>query len=374
MITAPLKHLAFLLPSLAGGGAQRVVLEILREAVHDVERVDLVLMNTKGKYHSLVPEGVHVVDLQAGRASSSVCKIIHYLRAERPQAMVSAIPQANVAALVAFALARVPTARVISEHSMQTRERITSQKGRALLYLMKLIYPFADMSVAVSESVAQVLKRDFSLSPDKVSVVYNMVDTKMIASSILAPATHPWLAEKTTPVLTTAARLVPDKDLGTLIRSMADLEQFEETRLVILGEGPLRADLLTLVRDLDLVDRVDLPGFVDNPFAEIARSDVFVLPSRFEGFGNVVIEALACGVPVVSTRGNGGIADSLEDGSAVRCVPIGDYRAVAHAVEATLLDEPPTHTEEIARQFLPLTAWKGYKSAIKAGMERRVMD
>ena len=136
-----------------------------------------------------------------------------------------------------------------------------------------------------------------------------------------------------------AGRLTSVKDHATLLRAFARVLCSRPARLLILGVGPERENLLKLADHLGLSQCVDLPGFDPNPFAYMSRSRVFVLPSRYEGFGNVLPEAMACGTPVVSTDCRSGPREILEDGKWGRLVPVGDWRAMAEAILDTL-DNP----------------------------------
>lgn len=358
-------HIAFFIPSLNGGGAERVFVDLANCAATDGFDVNLVLLKNEGAYRRDLDARIRLVDLNCRRALSGLPGLVRYLRKARPDALVSAIPQANFVALVAALVARTGSTRIISEHAIQSPERLQGLKGRVLRLAMRAAYPGAHRAVAVSKAVAGVLETDFGLGADRISVVHNPVEAARITRLKAAEPDHPWLSDPEIPVVITAARLVPDKDVPTLLRAFADLSRQRACRLIVLGEGPLRPKLETLAHTLGIADRVDFPGFAENPFSLLARARVFVLPSRFEGFGMVIIESLACGTPVVATRGNGGIADELEDDRGVRLVPIGDCSAMTAAIAAVLDSPRPAGLEEAAKRFDPALAWQGYRSEIQ---------
>lgn len=370
-MTDNLNHVAFFVPTLTGGGAQRVIIDLAREAIKDTNRVDLVLLRREGSFSDEQLEGINVIEVGGSRALAGIKGLIRYLKAARPDALVSATPQANVASLIAAFVSGTDVARVISEHAIQTKQRLKGFKSRSLLCVMKLVYRLADEVIAVSSPVSKVLGTDFSLPQGRISVVSNPIDIARIEKLCSEETDHPWLAEKTKPVVVTAARLVSEKDLGTLMHAMVAMQQFTNARLVVFGEGPLRGELLALAHELGIADRVDFPGFVANPFSNIARADVFVLPSLSEGFGNVVIEALACNTPVVATRNTGGIADQMADGIRLRLVDIGDANGMAEAIENTFSSGRPNNLSVMAQNFTPSKAWQGYRTVILRGITAR---
>jgi glycosyltransferase involved in cell wall biosynthesis len=368
MTAGSLSHLAFFLPSLRGGGAERVILDVAREAARHVEKVDLVLVKHEGIYANENLSNVNVVDLNASRSLASVPRLANYIRLNQPQAMISAMPHANIAALLTAWLAPSQTRLIISEHSIMSRPRKLGAKLLATRSAMRLLYPRADLAIAVSEQVQIAMNQGTGISPAKTRIVHNPINLTRIRNMRTAVPTHPWLADKTTPVIVTAGRLVEEKDQETLIRALAAMS-LTQTRLVIFGEGPLRPQLELLRRELGLMDRVDLPGFVTNPYAEFANANVFALPSKSEGFANVVIEALACDTPVVAMRATGGIADNLEDGAAVRLVDIGNDQALAVAIERCLINPPaPAVMQSFASGFSLERGWNGYRAAVLSAM------
>jgi glycosyltransferase involved in cell wall biosynthesis len=363
-----LSHLAFFLPSLSGGGAERVMLDVAREAAKHVARVDLVLVKHSGAYAQEDPGQVNIIDLHASRSLVSVPRLAGYLRRERPQAIISAMPHANITVLVAARLIRNPAQVIISEHSMMSRHKNAGPKIKMMLRAARLLYPRSDRAIACSKQALNTMVQFTGLPSARAKVIHNPIDLERIHDLRDRAPRHAWLSDKVTPVIVTAGRLVVEKDQETLVRALAAMNR-TESRLVIFGEGPLRAQLEALRDDLGLQNRVDMPGFVANPYAEIARADVLALPSKSEGFANVVIEALACNTPVVATCGTGGIADSLDDGRTVRLVNIGDEIAMASALD-TCIASPLTDgaMQAIAGRFSLTRGWKEYRDVVLAAL------
>jgi len=203
--------------------------------------------------------------------------------------------------------------------------------------------------VAVSRGVADDLARLTGLPREKIQVIYNPVVTPELFVKAEEPLGHPWFAAGEPPVILGVGRLHEAKDFQTLIRAFALVRKKRVARLVILGEGEERPKLEALVRELGLEEEVALPGFVDNPFKYMKRAGVFVLSSQWEGFGNVLVEAMACGTPVVSTACPSGPEEILENGRWGRLVSVGDVDALAEAIILTLDDK---NHPDVARRAL----------------------
>ncbi|ULR40554.1 glycosyltransferase [Thermus sp. NEB1569] len=334
------RRLALFLPSLRGGGAERVMVHLARGFAERGFQVDLVLAKAEGPYLAEVPPSVRVVDLRASRVLFSLPGLVRYLRKERPHALLSALDHANVIVCLAHRLARVPSWLVISEHNTLSASRPKNARERLLLWFMRWTYPWADAVIAVSQGVAEDLIHLTGLPREKIQVIYNPVVTPELFAKAREPLDHPWLASGEPPVILGVGRLTEEKDFPTLIRAFALVRAQRPARLMILGEGELRPQLEALVHELGLQDDVALPGFVENPYAYMARAAVFVLSSRWEGFGNVLVEAMACGTPVVSTDCPSGPREILDHGKYGRLVPVGDVKSLAESILKTM-DEPP---------------------------------
>jgi glycosyltransferase involved in cell wall biosynthesis len=337
----PKQHVAIYLPSLGGGGAERVMATLANAFVARGVAVDLVLATAEGPYLKELSTKVRVVDLKAGRVTRSFPGLVAYLRRERPQAMLTALNHANVIAVFARFLARVPTRLVISERNTLTEEATRNQgmATRVVHVLMRWLYPHADGIVAVSDGTAEALSCFANIPRQRIATVYNPHDLLTIQQRASDAFDHLWFSPGAPPVVLGIGRLTAQKDFPSLIRAFAQLRTQRPARLMILGEGELASDLQALADSLGLgAQDFCLHGFVGNPFVYLARCGVFVLSSRWEGLPNVLIQALACGARVVSTDCPSGPAEILQNGQWGRLVPVGDVNALAQAM-ATTLDE-----------------------------------
>ena len=275
--------------------------------------------------------------------------LVRYLRRERPAALLSGGEWANVVALAARRLAGGRVRVVLSEHihvgasTAGTADR-KRRRRRVLPLLMARLYPGADAIVAVSEGVRQDLLRRFSLPTDQLHTIYNPVITSALLAARAAPLDDPWFAPGAPPVLLNVAQLRVQKDQATLLRAFAQVRKQCPARLLILGEGNQRSSLEALALKLGIATDVRLAGFLPNPLVYMGRARLFVLSSAWEGLPTVLIEALACGCPIVSTDCPSGPAEILDGGHYGRLVPVGDTNALAAAI-VSALDTPVDRVE-----------------------------
>jgi glycosyltransferase involved in cell wall biosynthesis len=304
--------------------------------------VDLVLANGQGPYLGDVSPDVRIVDLQAGRVIKALVPLARHLRHTRPAALLTAMNHANVVAALAHRWSGVPSRLALSEHTTISVEaqRERSVAGRIVYALVPWMYRWADGLTAVSQAAARDLEQFAHLPAGAVRAIYNPFDLQRIHRMAYDEPRHPWLAPGQPPVVLAIGRLAEEKDFPTLIRAFAQSRSRGNARLLILGEGPLRPALLAEAAACGLTaEDFQMPGFVDNPYAFLARTGVFVLSSRWEGLPGVLIEAMACGTPVVSTDCPSGPNEILEGGRWGRLVPVGDSAALANAIDAVLSSE-----------------------------------
>jgi len=339
------QSIALFLPSLRGGGAERMMINLARGFSEQGLEVDLVLAKAEGPYLSQVPPEVRVIDLDSSRVLTSLPGLVRYLRCERPRTLLSTLDHANIVAIWARKLARVPNRLVVrvASNLSESASNAPSLRGRLMPRLVQKFYPLADTVVAVSQGVANDLTSTAGLQRERIQVIYNPVVTADLFEKARESLEHPWFVPGEPPVILSVGRLTKAKDHPTLIRAFARIRREHSARLMILGEGEDRPNLEALIRELDLEEDVSLPGFVDNPFQYMKRASVFVLSSRWEGLPNTLIQAMAVGTPVVSTDCPSGPAEILEGGQWGRLVPVGDVEEMAAAIIATLND--PNHPD-----------------------------
>lgn len=345
--------IAFFLPSVRGGGAQRVIVNLVQGLVERGHRVDVVLAIAQGVFRDHLPPAARVVDLRAGRLIRSLLPLRRYLRRERPRILISSMTHANLIALWAARLAGGSTPVMVTVHN--TMSESTPDEGglggRLALPLLRRFYPWASSIVAVSRGAADDLARSTGLPRERIEVIYNPVITPAILAAARQAPGHPWLAPGGPPVILGAGRLTRQKGFAALIRAFAEVRRRRPARLLILGEGEDRPALEALVTELGLGADVALAGFRDDALACMAGSAVFVLSSAWEGLPTVLIEALATGTQVVSTDCPSGPREILEDGRLGTLVPVGDVGALAEAIARALDRGRPVVPPDALKRF-----------------------
>ncbi|MFC7135324.1 MULTISPECIES: glycosyltransferase [Salinibaculum] len=359
-------RLAFYVPSLTVGGAQRVTVNLANGFAERGVNVDLLVSYRRGELVEQVKNEVTLVDLQTPRiplvgAGASIPALVFYLRKDSPDILFSQMHYANVVSVVADQLAAGETKLVLTEHTMFGQ--VSQQKDRLMFALARRLHPLADHILAVSSGVAESLQNEVGISDDKLTVINNPVVTPAVRTGAEASADHPWFNTSHVDVALGVGRLAQEKDFETLTKAIAIARETSPSlHLVILGEGPRRETLETLAADLGIEDKVSFPGYVKNPYAYMRCADIFVLSSRREGLPTALVEAMACGCPVVATDCRSGPREILADGTFGPLVPVGDARALAAGIE-DVLREPASSKilKERAEDFSVNTVLNEYE-------------
>ena len=296
-----------------------------------------------------------------------VLAIYRYIRQAAPASVLSFLNHQNLVLLLVSPFIHGDTRFIVNvrNHITTSARRGKSRWMRSVPRIIKRFFPRADLIVAPSRGVAEDVREITEIAPEKIRVVHNPVFRPEIFELAAEDPAHPWLADAAIPVVIAAGKLKPQKDFETLLRAFAGVRARRSARLMILGRGPDRQALLDLAQALGVSDDFQLPGHVRNPYAFFRRASVFVLSSAWEGLPNVLIEAMACGCPVVSTDCPSGPGEILDGGRIGRLVPVGDVVQMTEAIVATL-DSPPAAEEMIrrAREFSFDEAIAGYESIL----------
>lgn len=315
--------------------------------------VDIVTPQVQGEFQAYVPRKARVVNLQAMRVLTSLPKLVRYLRRERPAAVLTAMEHSSVIAIWARAIARVPTAIMATVHTnlSEVVKHAPSRKVRLVPLACRCFLHRADAVVAVSQGVADDLVEHAPKCQARIKVIYNPIISSNILSQAKQPVDHVWFGPERAPVILGVGRLVQQKDFATLIRAFALLRQQRPVRLLILGEGEERPQLEALAAELGVQHDVSLPGYEENPYKFMSKAALFVLSSAWEGFGNVLVEALAVGAPVVATDCKNGPREILEVVRQGKLVRVGDVDGLAKEMLASLDEKPEAASTAALRVF-----------------------
>lgn len=361
-------RLSFFISHLHGGGMERVTVSLIKGLVARGFPVDLVLVNRgMGAYEEDIPKGCRIVDLKAKRALTAIPAFVRYLKSGKSGVLITALTHVNIVALLARTISGVRIPIIVTEHSnFSAAHPFAERKLMSKFFppLMRWLYPKADFVVGVSQGVIDDLKKVLGFDSEKFRVIYNPIVSKELLQKAEEPLDHPWFQDGEPPVILAVGRLHVSKDFPTLLRAFALVRKEIHSRLVILGEGEKRKELGTLACELGVREDLDLPGFVENPYQYMKRAAVFVLSSQWEGFGNVLVEAMACGCPVVSTDCPSGPREILAGGEYGILVPVIDPERLAQEILRVLKNQ------ELAKEL----SEKGKKRALDFTVEKAVEE
>jgi glycosyltransferase involved in cell wall biosynthesis len=333
---------AIFLYRLRCGGAERVMLTLAEEFIRRGLSVDVIAFDASGEFAANLPSSARLVDIGSLKISKAQDALKKYIDDSPPTAILANGDRCMTAAFWAKYHAQNKTRIVgvvhndllgpLSLDDVTFKEKILARMKK---FPMSFIYRQLDTIIAVSEGVANSVCEFLGYPRDRISVIYNPADLGALARKAAEPAEHQWFVKKKAPIIISAGRLAKEKDFPTLLRAFRLLTDKAPARLAIIGDGPERATLENLINELGLSGKAELLGFQENPFKYVARADLFALSSVFEGFGMVILEAMALGIPAVSTNCPSGPAELLR-AHPDRLVPTRDPQALADAMESGL--------------------------------------
>ncbi len=315
--------------------------------------VDMVLAHWSGAYINKLDPNIRRFDLGCKQLWRSPPRLIHYLREHQPDVLISALHYPCEIAIVAKYLSGAKTRVIVSERNTLSVEaaRLPQLTAKLTPLSSRLLYPFADQITAISKGVAEDLAKTAKISPSKIAMIYNPVFEANFDPNPIKAADHPWLNDPDIPVVLGIGRLMEQKDFKTFLKAAKIISQSRSVRFLILGEGEKRPDLEHYILRNNLTETVQLVGFVDEPFRYLKAASAFVLSSQWEGFGNVLVEAMIMGVPVISTDCPHGPREILNGGEFGHLVPVEDSPAIARAIFQVLDGDRRLPTREWLSQF-----------------------
>lgn len=343
----------FFLHSLAGGGIEKITLQIMARLMQMGFSVELVTVNADGPLREQVPPGCPLIDLRCKRTLTCILPLFRYLLRCRTHIGISSQPHRNLALLFLRRITGWPRHLVVCEHNVFGGVQLSAGRGApwVLSFLIRTLYPLASRVIVISEEVGVSL-RERAGYRGPMELIRNGVPVDEILR--LAASDRKPKDEDRPRIhrLVAVGRLVPQKDFATLLQAFALLPNRPAYRLSILGDGPGRGELELQAAELGIGSQVSMPGFLENPYPALSTADIFVSSSRWEGLPIAVLEALALGLPIVATECPGGHVPILKGAPHAYLVAPGDAPAMAHAITvAASRPKDLEGTKHFARQF-----------------------
>lgn len=324
--------------SAQGGGAERVMISVANSFLEKGYDIDFVFVHAEGPFIKEINKNINIVDLKSKRAIYSLFKFYFYLWKNKPNILISALNYINLIAIFScFFVFNKPKVIVTEHGTLSAVTKDLEGTGKIVPRLMKLLYPYAQKIICVSNGVADDLAEQLNIDRGDINTIYNPIDFEYINNKKDLPLIHPWVGTDI-PIILGAGRLVDVKNFPLLINAFLKVRAKVNCRLVIIGEGEKRKDLELLITASSFSDDILLYGFTDNPYQWMKAAKVFVLSSNTEGLPTVLIEALACGVKVISTDCPYGPREILDNGRYGVLVEVGNIDELASTIVNSLTD------------------------------------
>ncbi|WP_077597047.1 glycosyltransferase [Oceanobacillus kimchii] len=339
-----LKKLMIFVPSLAGGGAERTIVNIIKHINKKKYQVVLVMIKNvkkdhqKSKYLKLIEGECKIIYLDTTLSKiyffDIVFKLAKCIREEKPNILFSTIYKANIITFLGKVLSRYKVPIVLRESNNRTAEGISVIHKKAVSY----IYNRASKIISLSKGVAEDLINNFNINSKLINVIYNPIDIKEIRRLSLQTK-HLNLKSGSEKLIISIGRLSEQKDFPTLIKAFKIVSEDMNIKLLILGQGPLYGELYELTKELKIEDKITFLGFKENPYPYIKQSDLFVLSSKFEGFGHVITESMALDTPVISSNCKSGPSEIIQDNISGDLFDVGNVNMLANKILTLLEDD-----------------------------------
>lgn len=329
--------LVFVIDTLEGGGAQRFIVNLLKYINKDKFSIDLITVRKKGEFLKLLAGDIRVIDLKSSKAKYALPKLVWHLGKLKPDLVFSTLTYINELVYYSLKFLHKPpflVTRCANYESLNLKSE-SWLTGK----LMKAAYNGSAAVVSLTCAMREDLIENFSIDEHRITVIPNMVDIEDIKKLAAYPVENESVKKiEYEPLLISVGSLTEQKGLKILLESFSKIRKTKKSKLLILGKGKQLKELMVIVKDRGLIDDVLFMGFESNPYNYIARADLFILTSFWEGFPNTLIEAMACGTPVISTDCNSGPSEIITPGLNGILVPVGDPEALTASIDKVLAD------------------------------------
>lgn len=331
-------HISLFIPSLAGGGAERSMVVLANELSLIGYKVDfLIAVDLEQEFYlDTLNSNINIIRFKANRTLFSLNRYIQYLKIAKPNCIISTIKHSNIVSYFARLFGNKASTLIFREANTPSLEKTRSILYKFSLFFVKHIYRNVDYVVAVSQGVYNDLRSYYGISESKLKLIYTPTQIALVREKSKIDEPNTWLDDPNLKVIVSVGRLAPQKDYPTLIDAFSKIRCKENTRLIILGEGEKRGELEKQVIEYNLENFVSFIGFKENVFSYIRKADVFVLCSKYEGLPGVLIQALICGTPVVSSDCPSGPFEILDGGKFGKLFTVGDSGELASRLDEVL--------------------------------------
>ncbi len=343
MMNAKQKKIIFIIPSLVGGGAERVLIHLINHLDKEKYSICLVLFEDILDYKDDLNFSGEILCLDKKSRwdfFKLILKVRKIIKTYQPDTVLCFLHYTNIVTVMASLFLKRKFKLILCERDYPPKYLPKTRFKYLRRWLIKFTYRKADTILAVSKSIARVLEEDFNIKSEIIKTIYNPVILDKIKDLCQKEIEHPFFVDERAQIILGVGRLVGQKRFDRLLRTFSLVRKKQDrVYLIILGEGELRKELENLSLELGVDKWTDFVGFQLNPYAWLHKADIFVLSSDYEGFPNVILEAMACGIPVISTDCPSGPNEIIINGQNGILVPIEDEKALAEATLKLLTND-----------------------------------
>ena len=349
-------------PSLEGGIGRNVV-NLASCWVEKGFHVNLIIDKVKNQNFKRMPDSVKILETRSSHPITALPWLVGYLRKHRPSALLTPVPRHTAWAIRARFVSRVPIRIAANVHNnyLESLSRLNLSKQRSRTKLLRRFYPLCDAIIPVSKGAAKAFSELTHIGLERLTPLPNPVLPLQFEKLAAETVEHPWFQYSEPPVIIWVGRLEPQKELGVLLNAFENIRMYRACRLVIIGDGSEGPNLALQAKKSPFSADIQFLGEKSNPYCFVKRSAVLVLSSRFEGFGNVLVEAMALGTPVASVDCPSGPSEILQAGKLGPLTPVGDAMALARGIEQCLTSPiSPIKLKEAAKPYYASEAAEKY--------------
>lgn len=332
--------ICFLTQSLKFGGYEKVLLNLVKKMNN--HEISVITIKSGGELEKEFKEVCRIYDLNLSKTRYCLPKLIKTIGSIKPQIIYVAFPHLIILTFISVKMLRLKCKFIIGEHGF------VEYNNMILKSMLNYIYKSSDCIITVCNELKSYLLEHFQLDKSKIKVIYNPVITEESYVLLNETVNHKWF--KNYKIITSVGRLSKDKGFQDIILALNRLNN-KDIKLLIIGDGPYKKELLDLIDKLNMEDQIQILGYTSNPYKYLKNSDVFVMASEREGFGNVIVEALFCNVPIIAYNCLGGPKEILDYGKYGYLIEYGNIKELSNKIKNVLEKKYKNNTHEYSKRF-----------------------